>query len=98
MKILKQEENSLLNRFSLECEVEHSGKKTPTREEVLKQIAESLKVSPELIKIKAIFTRYGGNLSNLISNVYNNIEGFKAIEEFRKKKKEKKEKKTVAKK
>jgi len=98
MKILKQEENSILNRSAVEFSVDHKGSKTPTREEVLKQISEKLNVSPELIRIKSIFTKYGGESSKISANIYGNIESLKSIEEFRKKKKEKKEKKAPAKK
>ncbi len=98
MRILKQEENSLLNRSAVECAAEHKGSKTPTKEEVLKQISEKLNVSPELIRIKSIFTKYGGESSKVSANVYGNIESLKAIEDFKKKKKGKKEKKASAKK
>ncbi|MEK6907366.1 MAG: hypothetical protein AABW45_02465 [Nanoarchaeota archaeon] len=96
MKIIKQEEHSLLNRKQIEVELEHNRLKTPTKDEALKKISESLKVNPELIKVKAIFTKYGGNFSKVIANVYNNLESLKAIEEFRKKQKVKKGKKAPA--
>jgi small subunit ribosomal protein S24e len=94
MKILKQEEHQLLDRIHVEFEIDHPGTKTPTKEEVAKKLSELLKVSPELIKIKIIKTKYGGNSSRAVANVYKDIESFKVIEEFRKKpkKKEKKEK------
>ncbi|MEK6862823.1 MAG: hypothetical protein AABW57_01525 [Nanoarchaeota archaeon] len=98
MKILKEEQHDLLNRKQLEIELDHVNMKTPTKDEALKQISEKLKVNPELVKIKAIFTRYGGNSSKVIANVYNNLESLKAIEEFRKKQKVKKEKKAPIKK
>ena len=93
MKVLKEQEFSLLSRKEVEVELEHAGIKTPTKDEALKKISELLKVNPELIKVKAIFTRYGGNSSKVIANVYGNIESLKTIEEFRKKQKVKKEKK-----
>src|SRR3989344_5988130 len=93
MKILKEENYDLLQRRQLEIELEHVNSKTPSKDEALKEISEKLKISPELISIKAIFTRYGGNYSKAIANVYNNLESLKAIEDFRKKQKVKKEKK-----
>jgi ribosomal protein S24E len=96
MKIIKEEQHSLLNRRQLEIELEHENARTPTREESLKRIADNLKISPELIKIKSIFTKYGKNTSRVIANVYNNLESLKSIEEFRKKQKAKKEKKAPA--
>lgn len=98
MKILKEENHDLLKRKQLEIELEHNRLKTPTKDEALKYLSENLKVAPELIKVKAIFTRYGGNSSRVIANVYNNLESLKAIEEFRKKQKAKKEKKAESKK
>src|SRR3989344_4089306 len=97
MKILKQEQHELLQRNYLEVEIEHGNNKTPTKDEALKYLAENLKVNSELIKIKAIFTKYGGNTSRIIVNVYNSLESLRAIEEFRKKQKIKKEKKEVKK-
>jgi ribosomal protein S24E len=98
MKILNQVEHSLLNRKQLDIELEHKGNKTPKKEDVLKEISSLLKVEPELIKIKAINTKYGGNFSRIIVNLYSNLENLKKIEEFRKKPKKKKEKKAPAKK
>lgn len=98
MKVLKQEQHDLLQRKQLEVELEHINNKTPTKDEALKYLSENLKITPELIKIKAIFTKYGGNVSKVIANVYNNLESLKAIEEFRKKQKTKKEKKAESKK
>ncbi|AJF62936.1 MAG: Ribosomal protein S24E [archaeon GW2011_AR20] len=96
MKILKQGTHELLNRKQVEVEVDHPSLKTPTKDEALKQLSDNLKINPELIRIKAIFTKYGGNSSRVIANVYGNLESLKAIEEFRKKQKVKKEKKAAA--
>lgn len=98
MKILKEEKYDLLNRKQVEIEIDHIRLKTPSKEEALKHVSELLKVNPELIKVKFIHTKYGGDNSKIIANIYNNVESLKAIEEFRKKKKTKKEKKAPAKK
>lgn len=90
MKILNEEEHHLLNRRQIEFELEHPETKTPGKDETTKQISELLKVSPDLIKLKAIYTKYGGNSSTVIVNVYKDHKSLQDIEEFRKKKKEKK--------
>ena len=98
MKILKEEKHDLLQRREIEFELDHPGNKTPTKDEALKYLSENLKINQELIKIIGIFSSYGGNFSKVRANVYNNLEAFKSIEEFRKKVKVKKEKKAPAKK
>ena len=93
MKILREEKHDLLQRKEIEFELDHSGNKTPSKDEVLKSVSESLKINPELIKILGIFTNYGSTSSKIRANVYDNLESLKVIEEFRKKQKTKKEKK-----
>jgi len=98
MKIIKQEEYPLLMRKQIEFEFDHKNNKTISKEEALKEVSSSLKIAPELIKIKVINTKYGSNKSKIIANVYDNTDKLKSIEEFRKKPKQKKEKKAQVKK
>ena len=93
MKQLRQLNNPILEYNKLVLEIDHDRSKTPSNEEVIKKISEELKVSPELIKIKHIFSNYGSSKSKIIVNVYKNIEMLKKLEEIKKKPKAKKGKK-----
>ncbi|MEK6835737.1 MAG: hypothetical protein AABX55_01825 [Nanoarchaeota archaeon] len=92
MKLIKEEEHKLLDRKRIIAEIMHEKNKTPTTQEVIKQLAENLKVNPELIKLRHIYTHFGASKSKIIAHVYNNLATLKALEEFRKKKKIKKAK------
>ena len=99
MKQIKQVHNNLLGYSRVVLEVDHNKAKTPSNQDVLNKVAQELKVNPELIKVKHIYSHYGLSKSRVIANVYNNIEMFKRLEEIKKKpKKEKKAKKALEKK
>ncbi len=96
MKILKQDFNPLLERKQVEVDVEHKGKKTPTKRKVKKLISEHFKASEDLIVVKHIYTEFGDGISRIFAYVYENKDFFNSVEVIRKKKK-KKEVKTEAK-
>ena len=93
MKIIKQEEHKLLERKRITAEVIHDKNKTPSKQEIVKELAQDLNVNPELINLRHIYTHFGATKSKVIANIYNNLAMLKSLEEFRKKKKDKKEKK-----
>ena len=86
MKIINKIDHSLLKREQLVLEIEHTGDKTPKREEILEKIADAVKSKKELIKIKIIDTEFGNAKSTVIANVYKDEEAMKRIEDIRKKK------------
>ena len=93
MKILKQEFNPVLEYSQYEIELDHSKEKTPNTQEVINNISKELKVNPELIKVKYIHSHYGLSKTNVIVNIYKNLDMLKRLEEIKKKPKAKKEKK-----
>ena len=93
MKHLKESYNPVLEYKRITLEVDHDKDKTPSNQEITSKVAQELKVSPELVKVKHIYSHYGLSKSKVIAHVYKNIEMLKKIEEIRKKPKAKKEKK-----
>jgi|SRR3989344_4389551 len=91
MKIIKQEEHKLLDRKRITAEVIHDKNKTPSKQEIIKELSQDLKVNPELINLRHIYTHFGATKSKVIANVYNNLAMLKSLEEFRKKKKVRKQ-------
>ena len=70
MKPVQSSENNLLERKEYVFEVDHAGAATPKREELKKQIAESLGVAPEKVSIVEVRTGYGANSSIVFVRVY----------------------------
>lgn len=96
MKKLKEHNNPLLEYDRVTMEIEHYQEKTPTNQDILNKVASELKVKPELVKVKHIYSHFGSSKSKVIAHVYKNIEMLKRIEEIKKKPKVKKEKKQQA--
>lgn len=94
MKInpLKEVESKLLNRKRVVYEV-FSADKTPSKEELKKNIAAGLKIDPKLISIRHLYQRFGQKKSKAIVHIYKKEEDLKNIEKV-KLKKDGKEKET----
>jgi len=97
MKIIKQTHNPVLGRYQVELEHEHFKQATPKESDVLKEVAGVMKASPENVKVKHIYSGYGGGKSRIIAYVYENADALKNIEIFNKKAKKKEEKKPAEK-
>ena len=93
MKQITKYNNPILDYDKVILEIDHDKQKTPSNKEVMDIVSKELKVDPELVKVKHIFSHYGLSKSKVIVNVYKNIEMLKKIEEIKKKPKMKKEKK-----
>ena len=89
MKILKQTHNPLIGRSQVELEYEHFKQATPKESEVAKEAAGLLKASPELVKVKHIYSGYGEGNSKIVVYVYDDAEKLNAIEVIKKKAKKK---------
>lgn len=59
LEVLEQKKNPLMKRQELWVSVEHAGKATPPRKELLPQISKQLKSKEELIIIDKIFSTGG---------------------------------------
>jgi len=72
LKMLSQEENKLLERKEIVLEVMHDDNATPPRAELVKEIAQNLKVDPNLMFITKIKPIYGKSCSQVVVRVYKN--------------------------
>lgn len=72
IQILEQKKNPLLKREELSVSIEHPGKATPSRREILPELAKVLKSKEELLIIDKIFSVYGRNVSEARILAYKN--------------------------
>ena len=64
IEIVSQKKNPLVGREDIHMRINHEGQRTPSRQEILKEIARSLKTNEEHIIIDRIFTVQGQAVSN----------------------------------
>lgn len=88
IKILEEKENNLLKRKEFLLEVD-SPDKTPTNQELKKELVSFLKAKEELIAIKGINQIFGKRTCKVEVNVYKDETSLKEIEPKQKEKKEK---------
>jgi len=98
MKKVEEKDIGLLQRKRVIYLLEHDKKPTPSKENVIKEIAKDMKVSDDLIKIRHIYPHFGTEKAKIIAHVYKTKEAFKKFEEINKKKKVKPETPKVEKK
>ncbi|MAG52594.1 MAG: hypothetical protein CMH62_01390 [Nanoarchaeota archaeon] len=92
MKVLKEKDLPLLKRKRLTAEIDHFKKPTPSKQEVLKTIAEKMKASEDSISLLHVYPHYGREKSKIIANVYKSKEDLETFEKIHKKKKKEKKK------
>jgi len=81
LKVTTQNYNPLLKRKEVAFEIEHAPKEgTPTRVEMRKSLAESLKANIDLIFVKQAITKRGSMLTVGEANVYDTQEQVKTVE------------------
>ena len=68
MKTLKESSNPVIEYKRVVMEIEHDKAKTPSNQEMLTKVSESLKVNPELLKIKHIYSHFGSSKSKIIAH------------------------------
>ena len=81
-----QVEKPLLSRTEVSAELSFTGK-TPSREEVLKQLTEQLKA--QHVVLKRIKSGYGSQVAKVDAYVYSSAESLKRFEQPKKASKEK---------
>ena len=64
IEIVSQKKNPLLGREDVHLRINHDGQRTPSREEILKEIAHTLKMGENHVIIDRIFTVQGQAVSN----------------------------------
>ncbi|MBD3248599.1 hypothetical protein GF336_00960 [Candidatus Woesearchaeota archaeon] len=88
--IKDQTENNLLSRKEIIAEMIFEGP-TPSKQDVAKKIAESLKSDAENIVVKHIYTEFGKPKASILAYVYNSKKDREEIETKHKKQREKEE-------
>ena len=79
MEILKEKEMKLLSRKRVTLLVDNT-KGTPSRMELVKEIAKKFKVKEDLIAIKHIYPQFGNNKSKLFVHIYEDKEKMEMFE------------------
>ncbi len=79
MKVLKQNENPLFSRKEVAVLVERVDA-TPSRDELLKQLSEFFKASPDTIVIDAITQKFGERQAIVNAKIYSNANALKKTE------------------
>ena len=79
MEILKERDMNLLSRKRISIMIENKGA-TPSRSELINEIAKKYKVNPGLVVIKHIYQQFGQSKTKLIVNIYNDKEKMERFE------------------
>ena len=74
IEIVSQKKNPLIGREDVEARINHDGQRTPSRQEILKEIAQLLKTKEEHIIIDRIFTVQGQAVSHAKALSYGKVE------------------------
>ncbi len=65
IEIVSQKKNPLVGREDVHIRINHEGQRTPSRQEILKEIAHSLKTNEDRVIIDRIFTVQGRAISDV---------------------------------
>ena len=65
IEIVSQKKNPLMGREDVRVRIIHEGQSTPSRQEILKEVAHSLKTGESHVIIDRIFTLQGENVSEV---------------------------------
>jgi len=79
MEILKEREMKLLSRKRVTLLIEEKGA-TPSRQELIGQVASKFKVKENLVIIKHIYPQFGEGKTKLIVNIYSDEKKMKMFE------------------
>ena len=79
VQIDKEKDTPLLSRKRVTARVYYEGS-TPSRVEALKEFSKKMKVKPEKVIVKHMYTRFGQQYLKLIANVYKDTDALKKLE------------------
>jgi small subunit ribosomal protein S24e len=88
IEIIKEKETPLLSRKRVTAWA-HSEGVTPSRKKICIELSKHLKVKPELVIVRHIYTRFGVQKAKLIAHVYDDrnvlvkLEGKKLVEKHK---------------
>lgn len=80
IKLKNRKENPLMEREKIKFEVEHQNSPTPSRAEVMEELASELDVSEDLIVIDKLATLHGRHTASGIVRIYESEEILKELE------------------
>ncbi len=80
ISINSKQENPLLNATMVEATLSYE-KATPSRPEVVKELAKQLKVKPELVVVRKITTAFGETIASVSAYVYKDEETLRRVEQ-----------------
>ncbi|MDI9620106.1 MAG: hypothetical protein QFX33_04810 [Candidatus Nezhaarchaeota archaeon] len=80
VKVLRSVDNKVLNRKELVLHVDHSGSKTPTRDEVRGLVSSMLGVPLNLVVVKSLKTLSGTNVTEGHIHVYGDEKALEDVE------------------
>ena len=84
ISVRENRENMLFNRKELKIDVESDT--TPSREDAKKIVGDAISVSPELVRIIKVDSKFGENVFTIIAEAYDSEESFKKYSPSLKKK------------
>jgi ribosomal protein S24E len=79
MKKINETKSPMLSRIELELEVAHNERKTPSRAELVAEIAKEFKKEKNTIYVDHIYTSYGKGKSKIIAYIYDSKEALEKI-------------------
>lgn len=80
IKLKNRKENPLMEREEIKFEVEHQNSPTPSRAEVMEELASELDVSEDLILIDKLATLHGRHTASGMARIYESEERLKELE------------------
>ena len=91
IKLIKEREAPLLARKRLSFEIDYSGSKTPSKDDVKKTVASLQKIKEDLVAVRHIYPRFGSSKAKIIVHIYKTLKDLKRYEPKIKKKEKKAE-------
>jgi len=79
LKVVKETVNVLLSRKEVVASINFDGT-TPSRKDVQKELAKTIKADDKLVIIKHINTNFGSSFAEVIANVYDNEKVLNTLE------------------
>ena len=80
LEIVSKKDNPLLDRTELEVLAHHTGKPTPTRDEVREQVAAAMKAKKDVVLVDHMESTFGKGVTRGYVKVYKTKEAAMAIE------------------
>ena len=68
--VVSQKENKVIQRREVVVRIEHRGKGTPSRPDVINAVSKLMEVNPDLVVVRRIETEYGRDASKAWVHIY----------------------------